>query len=108
MSFNSFFYSPALPIISNADFLSTKSSNKLDNEEAETTIYEKFDPLLHGKRKRGEKIISIEFMKKYVHIAKAIKPVLSRDACKIIAEEYSKLRSYDLEQNDVARVRILS
>jgi DNA replication licensing factor MCM3 len=43
-------------------------------------------------------------MKKYIHIAKIIKPKLTAEACDIISEEYSKLRSFELDQNDVARV----
>lgn len=49
----------------------------------------------------------MSFMRKYVHLAKAIKPQLSQDAIDIIAEEYSKLRTYDLEQNDLCRVSIM-
>lgn len=52
----------------------------------------------------SEKIVSIDFMKKYIHIAKAIKPQLTKEASDIIAEEYTKLRTFDLEQNDVSRV----
>lgn len=43
-------------------------------------------------------------MKKYIHIAKSIKPTLTKDACEVIAEEYSRLRSQDVEHSNVARV----
>lgn len=43
-------------------------------------------------------------MKKYIHIAKAIKPQLSKEAVDIISEEYTKLRNYDMDQSDTARV----
>lgn len=46
----------------------------------------------------------MDFMKKYIHIAKAIKPQLTEQASEIIAQEYTKLRDFDLEQSDVARV----
>lgn len=52
-----------------------------------------------------EKTISVEFMKKYIHIAKGIKPTLTQGACDQIAEEYARLRSFDTENTDVARVR---
>lgn len=45
-------------------------------------------------------------MKKYIHIAKIIKPKLTAEACDIISEEYSKLRSFELDQIDVARVSL--
>ena len=52
----------------------------------------------------SEKIVSIDFMKKYIHIAKAIKPQITPEAIKIISDEYEHLRSFDLNQHDVARV----
>ena len=43
-------------------------------------------------------------MKKYIHIAKHMKPVLTEEASEAIAEEYSKLRSQDTMDTDIARV----
>lgn len=43
-------------------------------------------------------------MRKYIHIAKSIKPTLSKEACEVVAEEYSRLRSQDVEHADIARV----
>lgn len=44
-------------------------------------------------------------MRKYIHVAKALKPSLTREAAEYIAEEYAKLRSQDNMQNDnIARV----
>ena len=53
----------------------------------------------------SEKIVSIQFMKKYIHIAKAIKPKLTAEACHLICEEYAKLRSFDNDGNDMARTQ---
>ncbi|CAG2118216.1 unnamed protein product, partial [Medioppia subpectinata] len=95
-----------LPIMSNADFLTTKDSETLDRDaDAETPIYEKYDALLHGNRNKSDKIVSIQFMKKYIHIAKAIKPKLTKEACDLIAEEYTKLRSHDNDKSDEARTQ---
>ena len=56
-------------------------------------------------RNSRDKIVSMKFMRKYVHIAKAIKPTLTREAADYIADEYSKLRSQDnLQQDNLARV----
>lgn len=52
----------------------------------------------------SEKIVSIQFMKKYIHIAKAIKPKLTKAATDLICEEYAKLRSFDNDSEDIARV----
>lgn len=52
----------------------------------------------------SEKIVSVKFMKKYIHIAKSVKPVLTQAASDAIAEHYAKLRSYEKDQDDLARV----
>lgn len=52
-----------------------------------------------------QKIVSMQFMRKYIHVAKALKPNLTQPAAELLAEEYSKLRSHDsMTQDNVARV----
>lgn len=46
----------------------------------------------------------MEFIRKYIHVAKLVKPVLTQEASDYIAEEYSKLRSHDQVNSDSARV----
>ncbi|XP_064480303.1 zygotic DNA replication licensing factor mcm3-like [Ornithodoros turicata] len=94
-----------IPIRSTADLLATKDPDAEDEKNQDTPIYEKHDVLLHGGKKRTEKLLSVEFMKKYIHIARAIKPVLSQGACDSIAEEYSRLRSFETENTDIARTQ---
>lgn len=50
----------------------------------------------------------MQFMRKYIHVAKALKPQLTREAAEYIADEYTKLRSQDNLQggDNVARVRL--
>lgn len=46
-------------------------------------------------------------MRKYIHIAKVMRPTLTRQASDFIAEEYSKLRNQDnLTQDHIARVSL--
>merc|ERR1711970_1296164 len=86
--------------------LSTSNPNEIEDETEETSIYEKYDALLHGNlRSKKDKIVSMKFMRKYIHIAKSIKPVLTREASETIAEEYSRLRSQDTEHTDMARTQ---
>ncbi|KAL7647582.1 UNVERIFIED_CONTAM: hypothetical protein RMT77_001182 [Armadillidium vulgare] len=94
-----------LPFGPSIDVLSTNKFK--DNDEEETTeIYEKYDAMLHGKsRSKLDKVVSMRFMRKYIHIAKIIKPTLTKEASEVIAEEYSKLRSQDTEQTDLARTQ---
>ena len=44
-------------------------------------------------------------MRKYIHIAKCLKPKLSEAACEAISNEYSRLRSQDITEADVARTQ---
>lgn len=77
-----------------------------DMEDKETPVYEKFDPLLHGaSRKSSDQILSVEFMKKYISVVKCIKPKLSEQACELISNEYSRLRSQESMESDVARTQ---
>lgn len=52
-------------------------------------------------------MVSAAFMKKYIHVAKIIKPVLTPESAAYIAEEYSRLRSQDSMSSDTARVSML-
>merc|ERR1719464_2085221 len=97
-----------LSIAADAEVLTTKDLNDHADEEGETPIYEKYDALLHGNsRKKTDKIVGVEFMKKYIHIAKCIKPVLSEAACEMLADEYANLRSDDFEAG-VARTQTVT
>lgn len=44
-------------------------------------------------------------MRKYIHFAKCLKPKLSEAACEVISNEYSRLRSQDLVESDLARTQ---
>lgn len=93
-----------LPMGSTVDIFST--TNPDEDELKEVPMYEKYDALLHGNsRRRTDKILSVEFMRKYIHFVKILKPQLTDEASEIIAEEYSRLRSEEMMDNDVARVR---
>ncbi|XP_072028727.1 zygotic DNA replication licensing factor mcm3-like [Amphiura filiformis] len=94
----------AMPLGSSVEFLATRDPEAEDEELRQTQVYEKHDNMLHGQRRRG-KIVSMEFMRKYIHIAKSIKPVLTREAADCIADEYSKLRSQEATANNVARTQ---
>lgn len=94
-----------LPMGSGVDLPCTYNPDTLD-EDRETPIYEKYDPLLHGSsRSRHDNILSVEFMRKYIHFVKIMKPVLTEEASEVIAEEYSRLRSEEVMESDVARTQ---
>lgn len=77
-----------------------------EQEDEDTPIFEKHDNLLHGERVT-QKFLSSLFMKKYIHVARAMKPVLTREACDIISTEYTKLRAQDTSGTDKAKVSFL-
>merc|ERR1739844_13561 len=93
-----------LAIDGDADILTTKDL-EANQEEEETPIWEKYDALLHGNsRKKTDKIVSVGFMKKYIHIAKCMKPVLTEEASEMLADEYANLRANDFESG-IARTQ---
>ena len=90
-----------------ADFLTTANLDEKE-EKNDTQIYEKFDVLLHANRARSDKIVSIDFMRKYIHLAKATKPKLTEEACSYIVEQYTELRNIDLTQSDLKRTQVVT
>ncbi|XP_077911374.1 DNA replication licensing factor MCM3 isoform X2 [Halichoerus grypus] len=93
----------AMPLGSAVDILATDDPNFNQEDQQDTQIYEKHDNLLHGTKKKKEKMVSAAFMRKYIHVAKIIKPILTQDSAAYIAEEYSRLRSQDSMSSDTAR-----
>ncbi|XP_067142517.1 DNA replication licensing factor MCM3 isoform X2 [Centruroides vittatus] len=92
-----------LPINSTADFLTTRNPDEED--KATVSLYEKYDALLHGSRSKSDKILSVQFMRKYTYIARCLKPKLTQEACDCIAEEYAHLRTMETEHTDLARTQ---
>ncbi|XP_054034152.1 DNA replication licensing factor MCM3 [Dryobates pubescens] len=93
----------AMPLGSAVEILATDDPDFAQEEEQELQVYEKHDDLLHGPHRRKEKVVSMEFMRKYIHVAKMIKPVLTQESASYIAEEYSRLRSQSEMNSDIAR-----
>ncbi|XP_038583099.1 DNA replication licensing factor MCM3 [Micropterus salmoides] len=93
----------AMALGGTVDVLATEDPNAVAEEQEELQIYEKHNNLLHGSKRKKDKIVSKEFMRKYIHIAKAVTPVLTEEAANHIAEEYSRLRSQEQMGADIAR-----
>ncbi|XP_062972031.1 DNA replication licensing factor MCM3 [Elgaria multicarinata webbii] len=93
----------AMPLGSTVELLATDDPAFAAEEDKELQVYERHDDLLHGSKRRKEKIVSVEFMRKYIHFAKMLKPVLTEEAAAFIAQEYSSLRSQDQISSDIAR-----
>uniref|UniRef100_A0A4W6CJI9 DNA replication licensing factor MCM3 n=1 Tax=Lates calcarifer TaxID=8187 RepID=A0A4W6CJI9_LATCA len=93
----------AMALGGSVDVLATEDPDAIAEEHEELQIYEKHNNLLHGSKRKKDKIVSKEFMRKYIHIAKAVTPVLTEEAANHIAEEYSRLRSQEQLAADIAR-----
>lgn len=99
-----------MPMSTGKDFLATdgRSGDQEDghNEENDddAPIFEKHDHLLHGKL-TSRKIVSRSFMRKYVHVARALTPVLTSEACDIISTEYAKLRAQEMAGSGRAKTQ---
>ncbi|XP_055324264.1 DNA replication licensing factor Mcm3 [Sitodiplosis mosellana] len=89
-----------------AEFLTTFNLQNETEGNKEMQIFEKYDALLHGdSRTRSEQVLSVQFMRKYIHLAKCLKPRLTQEASDVIANEYSRLRSQDLDDSHMARTQ---
>ena len=83
-----------------ASELATHTNEGADGSQKELQIWDKTES-----RRRNDQLLSPEFVKKYVEIAKVLKPALSAEAADMIGEEYAKLRSQDFENSEVARTQ---
>ncbi|XP_052765398.1 zygotic DNA replication licensing factor mcm3-like [Mya arenaria] len=93
-----------LPLGTGVDMLATTDPDFEGDDDTETPVYEKHNKMLHGPAKTKQQIVSMQFMRKYIHVAKALRPTLTQQAATVLSEEYSKLRSHDsMSQDNVAR-----
>ncbi|XP_043249268.1 DNA replication licensing factor Mcm3 isoform X1 [Colletes gigas] len=96
----------ALPFGAKVDVLTTKNPDQIFSDDTEIQVYQKYDPLLHGQlRSKSDQIFTINFMRKYIYIARCMKPKLTEEASNVIAAEYSKLRSEESVETNVARTQ---
>uniref|UniRef100_A0A672Z7T7 DNA replication licensing factor MCM3 n=1 Tax=Sphaeramia orbicularis TaxID=375764 RepID=A0A672Z7T7_9TELE len=93
----------ALTLGGTVDVLTTEDPDAVAEEQDELQVYEKHNNLLHGTKRKKDKILSKEFIRRYICIAKAVTPVLTEEAAAHIAEEYSRLRSQEQLSADIAR-----
>ncbi|XP_029966772.1 DNA replication licensing factor MCM3 [Salarias fasciatus] len=93
----------AMALGGTVDVLATEDPDAAVEEHEELQVYEKHNNLLHGSKRKRDKVVSKEFMRKYIHIAKSVSPVLTQEAANHIAEEYSRLRSQEQLGADIAR-----
>ncbi|KAG7390813.1 MCM DNA helicase complex subunit [Phytophthora pseudosyringae] len=87
--------------VSSTDHMALFSETSGDrSDEAKKSIFQKFDPLLHGGHQSssyagsGNGILTLDFLKKYIYYAKMrYQPVLTDNAIELITDGYAELRS---------------
>ncbi|OQS00201.1 DNA replication licensing factor MCM3 [Thraustotheca clavata] len=80
---------------------STDHQNNISNDQSNESIFQKFDPLLHGNlsktshlKDNGTGVLTLGFLKKFIFYAKTrFQPVLTDAAIDVISEGYAELRS---------------
>lgn len=87
--------------VSSTDHMAQLRDTSSDRADAVDSIFQKYDPLLHGGYQSsagGFGILTLDFLKKFIYYAKTrFQPVLTDSAIDLIAEGYAELRS---QQND--------
>lgn len=90
----------------NANFLTTMQDRDAGRK---TEMFEKQNPLLHGSassnRRLADKFFTIDFMRKYIHIAKQVTPKLTEEACIMIGKHYSEIRAIDGGVKDLEKTQ---
>ncbi|MES1904459.1 MAG: MCM DNA helicase complex subunit, partial [Paramarteilia canceri] len=85
-----------LSLDQNVDHFTTIVDNKEDKSDG-LQIYDKF--AYGSQSQKNKEILSIEFIRKYLQIAKNISPKLTKSASDMICEEYSKIRMQEKEMS---------
>lgn len=90
------------PSVQNANINFLTTIQNID-ENRRTEMFEKYNPLLHGDSR--ERIFTIEFIRKYIHIARKLKPQLTEEACLMIGQHYQELREADQNIDSLSKTQ---
>uniref|UniRef100_A0A0N4ZE15 DNA replication licensing factor MCM3 n=1 Tax=Parastrongyloides trichosuri TaxID=131310 RepID=A0A0N4ZE15_PARTI len=88
-----------LPFGNDMQTYTTLNSTK-KNKKVESVFEKNQEWAAVGKH---DKILSMEFVRKFIHIAKKSRPGLTQEACDFINEAYAELRSFDENKGDTER-----
>jgi DNA replication licensing factor MCM3 len=96
-----------VPIGGDLDVLALGIATAEEEEENDDTpVFDSHDELLHGIHQgKNDLYVSKQFLRKYIHVARNLKPTLTREACDLIATEYTKLRAQDTHGTDKAKTQ---
>ncbi|KAK6739806.1 hypothetical protein RB195_008354 [Necator americanus] len=77
----------------------TMSTFDLNGAEKSSEMYEKNSDWVD----ESQKVLSVEFVRKYIHLARSMKPKLTESATEYISDVYSEIRSFDTSKTDRER-----
>ncbi|KAK5970193.1 DNA helicase [Trichostrongylus colubriformis] len=77
----------------------TMSTFDLHATEKSSEMYEKNSDWVDD----AAKVLSVEFVRKYIHLARSMKPKLTEAATEFISEVYAEIRSFDTSKTDRER-----
>lgn len=84
----------------------SSSTTKNTDDHLEIDIFEKNSCMFNRDSPNDQdRFLTKEFTQKYIHVAKAMKPMLTKEACDLISNKYAELRSKDMSQVDVAKTQ---
>ncbi|CAI2354109.1 unnamed protein product [Caenorhabditis sp. 36 PRJEB53466] len=78
----------------------TISTINMETKKASSSIYEENTQWAGI---QNAKILTMDFMRKYIHLAKNVQPKLTDEATEFISEVYADIRSFDITKTDQER-----
>ena len=94
---------------SGLEMLTTLTEADEENDDMDTPVFDTYNAVLQGASKgRGKqqnRLVNAKFMRKYIHVARSLKPQLTESAIEAIVEEFAKLRSQEAVQENQARTQ---
>ncbi|KAK4469799.1 hypothetical protein MN116_007314 [Schistosoma mekongi] len=69
--------------------------DKSRRQQEEDQVYEQHNEFLIPPRGRKQDQLTIKFLQKYIHVARQLKPQLTKEAASILAEKYCDLRAQE-------------
>ena len=76
-----------------------------NRDDSSDVIFESYNEILHGDKCGEHKVFTLAFFIKYIQVARALKPSLTNAACDMISIEYTRLRTQDLSNIDLAKTQ---
>ncbi|KAH8861674.1 Zygotic DNA replication licensing factor mcm3 [Schistosoma japonicum] len=67
-------------------------------QQEEDQVYEQHNEFLIPSRGRKQDQLTIKFLQKYIHVARQLKPQLTKEAASILAEKYCDLRAQEASE----------